>query len=387
MVKRFVILFTFSLFISTISNLYAIPQQSGSLAKIVKKKAKADTSAKSQKGSLKSITEKNLQTKKQPSLQQSIKPKKLAEKSNTLQIPKTEPEKSSNLLYIIIGALVFVVILLVLRKGGKEVTSTSGQSDAAIDENSSVEDTEPETSNDESGIDTEADNGSDTAEIEEQNRLAEEKAEQEKDVMENIEARVEIDDDEFTGKRKITMKLNDFIGDQLSDKYNENWPYGIWMFLLVKVDKIYTLHAIVTASDWWFVDEKNSLSIITDKMETISLSTIRNDRDTISSGIQEYMIYEITEEQLMAIRDTDGVVKARIVCNNHGNNFDNFWNYPNPETLDDETITKLGLHSYYTDYSIDEIGGPTSLVTIQDCIRYFLDHHGESSLRNEDEEE
>jgi len=46
MVKRFVILFTFSLFISTISNLYAIPQQSGSLAKIVKKKAKADTSAK-----------------------------------------------------------------------------------------------------------------------------------------------------------------------------------------------------------------------------------------------------------------------------------------------------------------------------------------------------
>ena len=381
MIKRFLILFVFSLFISSISNLYAIPQQSGSLAKIVKKKAKADTSAKSQKGSLKSITEKNLQTKKQPSLQQSIKPKNLAEKSETLQIPKTEPEASSNLLYIIIGALVFVVILLVMRKGGKKDSAIPDQ------ENTSTNDTEPETSNDESGIDTEDDNESDTAEIEEQNRLAEEKAEQEKEMMENIEARIEIDDDEFTGKRKITMKLNDFIGDQLSDKYNENWPYGSWMFLLVKVDKIYNLHAIVTASDWWFVDEKNSLSIITDKMETISLSTIRNDRDTISSGIQEYMIYEITEEQLMAIRDTDGVVKARIVCNNHGNNFDNFWNYPNPETVDDETIAKLGLHSYFTDYSIDEIGGPTSLVTIQDCIRYFLDHHGESSLRNEDEEE
>ncbi len=43
MVKRFLILFVFSLFISSISNLYTIPQQSGSLAKIVKKKAKADT--------------------------------------------------------------------------------------------------------------------------------------------------------------------------------------------------------------------------------------------------------------------------------------------------------------------------------------------------------
>ena len=145
MVKRFLILFTFSLFISSISNLYAIPQEKGSLAKIVGKKAKADTSAKSQKGSLKSITEKNLQTKKQPSLQQSIKPKKLAEKSKTLQIPKTEPEESSNLLYIIIGALVFVVILLVMRKGGKEATSTSDQSDTAVDENLSVEeDTEPD---------------------------------------------------------------------------------------------------------------------------------------------------------------------------------------------------------------------------------------------------
>jgi hypothetical protein len=120
MVKRFLILFVFSLYISSISDLYAIPQQSGSLAKIVKKKAKADTSAKSQKGSLKSITEKNLQTKKQPSLQQSIKPKKLAEKSKTLQIPKTEPEESSNLLYIIIGALALVVIVLIMRKGGKK---------------------------------------------------------------------------------------------------------------------------------------------------------------------------------------------------------------------------------------------------------------------------
>ena len=381
MIKRFLILFVFSLFIPSISNLYAIPQQSGSLAKIVKKKAKADTSAKSQKGSLKSIMKKKAQTKKQPSSQQSIKPKILAEKSKTLEIPKTEPEESSNLLYIIIGTLALVVIVLIMRKGGKEDSAIPDQ------ENTSTNDTEPETSNDESGIDTEADNESDTAEIEEQNRLAEEKAEQEKEMMENIGARIEIDDDEFTGKRKITMKLNDFIGDQLSDKYNENWPYGSWMFLLVKVDKIYNLHAIVTASDWWFVDEKNSLSIITDKMETISLSTIRNDRDTISSGIQEYMIYEITEEQLMAIRDTDGVVKARIVCNNHGNNFDNFWNYPNPETVDDETIAKLGLHSYFIDYSIDDIGGPTSLVTIQDCIRYFLDHHGGSSLRNEEDEE
>ena len=145
MIKRFLILFVFSLFISSISNLYAIPQQSGSLAKIVKKKVKADTSAKSQKGSLRSITEKNLQPKKQPSSQQSIQPKILAEKSKTLEIPKTEPEESSNLLYIIIGSLVFVVILLVMRKGGKEATSTSGQSDAAIDENSSVEeDTEPD---------------------------------------------------------------------------------------------------------------------------------------------------------------------------------------------------------------------------------------------------
>ena len=142
MFKRFIILLTFSLFIPSISNLYAIPQEKGSLAKIVGKKAKADTSAKSQKGSLKSITEKNLQTKKQPSLQQSIQPKKLAEKSKTLQIPKTEPEESSNLLYIIIGALVFIVILLVMRKGGKEATSISDQNDVAVDTETTIEDTE-----------------------------------------------------------------------------------------------------------------------------------------------------------------------------------------------------------------------------------------------------
>jgi len=145
MVKRFLILFTFGLFIASITNLQAAsPQQSGSLAKIVKKKAKADTSAKSQKGSLKSITEKNLQTKKQPSSQQSIKPKILAEKSKTLEIPKTEPEESSNLLYIIIGALALVVIVLIMRKGGKEATSTSDQSDAAVDTQTTIEVTESE---------------------------------------------------------------------------------------------------------------------------------------------------------------------------------------------------------------------------------------------------
>ena len=144
MVKRFLILFTFGLFIASITNLQAAsPQQSGSLAKIVKKKAKADTSAKSQKGSLKSITEKNLQTKKQPSSQQSIKPKILAEKSKTLEIPKTEPEESSNLLYIIIGALAFILIILVMRKGGKEeATLTSDQNDVAVDTETTIEDTE-----------------------------------------------------------------------------------------------------------------------------------------------------------------------------------------------------------------------------------------------------
>ena len=140
MVKRFLILFTFGLFIASITNLQAAsPQQSGSLAKIVKKKAKADTSAKSQKGSLKSIIEKNLQTKKQPSSQQSIKPKILAEKSKTLEIPKTEPEESSNLLYIIIGALALVVIVLIMRKGGKEATSISDQNDTEVDAQLTVE--------------------------------------------------------------------------------------------------------------------------------------------------------------------------------------------------------------------------------------------------------
>ena len=115
MVKRFLILFTFGLFIASITNLQAAsPQQSGSLAKIVKKKAKADTSAKSQKGSLKSITEKNLQTKKQPSSQQSIKPKILAEKSKTLEIPKTEPEESSNICFNL--CLKFLAYSFVLAK-------------------------------------------------------------------------------------------------------------------------------------------------------------------------------------------------------------------------------------------------------------------------------
>ncbi|MBT6711503.1 MAG: hypothetical protein HOB22_07295 [Candidatus Marinimicrobia bacterium] len=63
---------------------------------------------------------KKAETKKQPSSQQSIKPKILAEKSKTLEIPKTELEESSNLLYIIIGALALVVIILIMRKGGKK---------------------------------------------------------------------------------------------------------------------------------------------------------------------------------------------------------------------------------------------------------------------------
>jgi len=149
MIKRFLILFVFSLSISSISNLYAIPQQSGSLAKILKEKAKADTSAKSQKGSLKSIIEKNQQTKKQLSLQKSIKPKNLAEKSDTLQIPKKEPKESSSLLYAIIGILVFVVLLLVISKGRKEDSAIPDQ------KNTSTNNTEPKTSNDESEIDTE----------------------------------------------------------------------------------------------------------------------------------------------------------------------------------------------------------------------------------------
>ena len=149
MIKRFLILFVFSLSISSISNLYAIPQQSGSLAKILKEKAKADTSAKSQKGSLKSIIEKNQQTKKQLSLQKSIKPKNLAEKSDTLQIPKKEPKESSSLLYAIIGTLVFVVLLLVISKGRKEDSAIPDQ------KNTSTNNTEPKTSNDESEIDTE----------------------------------------------------------------------------------------------------------------------------------------------------------------------------------------------------------------------------------------
>lgn len=121
MIKRFLILFAFSLSISSISNLYAIPQQSGSLEKILKEKVKADISAKSQKGSLKSIIEKNQQTENQLSLQQSIKPKNLAGKSETLQIPKKEPKETISLLYAIIGALVFILLLLVIKKGGEEI--------------------------------------------------------------------------------------------------------------------------------------------------------------------------------------------------------------------------------------------------------------------------
>ena len=126
MVKRFIILFTFSLFISSISNLYAITQQKGSLAKIVDKNAKSDTSVKSETGSLKAIMKKKAETKKQPSSQQSIKPKILAEKSKTLEIPKTEePEKSSILLYVIVGVAALLLIIVMMRKGGKGKTVRS----------------------------------------------------------------------------------------------------------------------------------------------------------------------------------------------------------------------------------------------------------------------
>jgi len=383
MFKRFLIIF--SLFIVFIPKLNASPQQSGSLSKIVKKTANTDTSTKSESGSLKNIVKKQAQNKKQPSLQENIKQKKLPSTSKEMQSTNEETEGTSNLLFIIIGVLAFIVVVLMMRKGGG--TTQTEKVDIA------PENTDANLSTDTTNKDSEENSqAEERAQKEEEKRLAEETAQKEKEIREYYEGKIEIDDDEFTGTKKVTMKLQSFIGDQLSDKYNDNWPYSLWMFLLVKVDKKFTIHAILTTKDWWFVDEKNSLSIITDKMGTISLSTIRNDRDTTSSGVQEYMIYDITEEQLMAIRDTKGVIKARFTCNNHGSNYDNFWNYPNPETVDDETIEKLGLHSYFADYSVEDIGGHTSLISMQDRIRYFLDNHGENNEKSQlekphDEEE
>ena len=234
MIKRFLILFVFSLFISSISNLYAIPQQSGSLAKIVKKKAKTDTSAKSQKGSLKFITEKNLQTKKQPSSQQSIKPKILAEKSKTLEIPKTEPEESSNLLYIIIGALALVVIVLIMRKGGKEATSTSDQSDAAVDTQTIIEVTESEhevDSNDDKEDERSHDNNHDSsADVELDNST-----EQELNSNKPSSAKVEGSSDvniSIDGNKTV-QRLNSIILDDLIDDLSTSEEFWI-----VEVPKI-----------------------------------------------------------------------------------------------------------------------------------------------------
>ena len=367
MFNNFLIIVSLILFCAP--NLNASTQQSGSLSKILNKQVKTDTSKKSKSGSLKNILQEKSQNRTTPSQTNNNKPKNYPNTSETNQVNNKNLEETSNTLYIIIGVLAFIVILLVMRKGG----STKQTNEVVIDPENTDKDASKDRSNEDAEKEVQA----------EKRKLAAEKDQKEKEIKEYHDSKIKIDDDEFTGTKKVTMELRDFSGHHLSDKYNDKWPYSLWVFMLVKVDKKFTLHTVLTTDNWWFVDDKNSLSIITDSMGTISLSTIRNDRNTIKSGVQEYMIYELTKEQLMAIRDTKGVIKARFTCNNHGNNYDNFWNWPNPETVDQKTIEKLDLHSYYADNSIEDIGGHTSLITMQDCIRYFLDNYGEENKKDQ----
>ena len=113
---------------------------------------------------------------------------------------------------------------------------------------------------------------------------------------------------------------------------------------------------------------------VPDSMGTISLSAISGDRKVHSGdNLQEYLVYEINREQLEAIRDTKGVIKFRLNCNNGTEHYDNFLNFPNPYSLDKKALEDLDLMDYYIETGYDDMAKDVLIhVLVQDCISHFL---------------
>ena len=192
-------------------------------------------------------------------------------------------------------------------------------------------------------------------------------------IAEKLESYLTAENDEFTGTKTITMKIPTSLGSSISNKY-QDVRMGSVAFLFVNVGEAFAVHLIVTTNDWWFIDEKDGLFFITDSMGTISLSAISGDRKVHSGdNLQEYLVYEINREQLEAIRDTKGVIKFRLNCNNGTEHYDNFLNFPNPYSLDKKALEDLDLMDYYIETGYDDMAKDVLIhVLVQDCISHFL---------------
>ena len=90
----------------------AVPQQSGSLSKVLNKKSKKDTLTKPKSGTLKNIMKKNATNQKSSSLKNKLKQKNNPKTTKPIQSASKESEET-NTLYIIIGALALIVIVLI----------------------------------------------------------------------------------------------------------------------------------------------------------------------------------------------------------------------------------------------------------------------------------
>ena len=192
-------------------------------------------------------------------------------------------------------------------------------------------------------------------------------------IAEKLKSYLTTENDEFTGTKKITMKIPTSLGSSISNKY-QDVRMGSVAFLFVNVGEAFAVHLIVTTNDWWFIDEKDGLFFITDSMGTISLSAISGDRKVHSGdNLQEYLVYEINREQLDAIRDTKGVIKFRLNCNNGTEHYDNFLNFPDPNSLDKKALEDLDLMDYYIETGYDDMAKDVLIhILVQDCISHFL---------------
>ena len=119
----------------------AVPQQSGSLSKVLNKKSKKDTLVKPKPGTLKNIMKKNATNQKSSSLKNKLKQKNNPKTTKPIQSASKESEET-NTLYIIIGALALIVIVLMMRKGEKEAEKNTDLNNDGMEDEAGTSETE-----------------------------------------------------------------------------------------------------------------------------------------------------------------------------------------------------------------------------------------------------
>ena len=461
----------------------AVPQQSGSLSKVLNKKSKKDTLLKPKSGTLKNIMKKNATNQKSSSLKNKLKQKNNPKTTKPIQSASKESEET-NTLYIIIGALALIVIVLMMRKGGKgsennipitdndaemlateeevDPTNENGKVQSPVEEESIEEVNKDDWYKTEIGyynvsnvdgpkvailnkncpvlnlegiknfylinghsatlspeafylamamgydlsnkkavknlianhsenilktydeITSKMEGDSfweafinELLKIIPEDKLKE--AEQFKKDFELAEKQGYIDafnknreisreKDEFENKERVTAILPTLRPDSSKDGLD----YFIWSLVCDMKDgkQLFAFHLLVGAQDWYFFKEEDGLAFITDSTGTMKLSSLKPDRQTKNGGgVQEYLIYPITLEQIHAIVQTKNKVKYRLQYNE------------GRQHLDDEFI---GLQLYLSDL-LNELGIKSSLPK-ESYLKISTNDHEESNQVEQDKD-